>query len=179
MVAIMNTEQKAKAYDESLERAKKLQETCESTVVVGWCEYIFPELKESEDEKIKRELRNDLILYVPTPERYIAWLEKQKNTQDKEYVFRPFAGEAIEKAAERAVELDGKVVLAFNGAYIPIGNKTKDEIVAEYNSWLEKHSHILDSDKVIEWLNDQACQGWIEDVEVDIFVDKFKEDFGL
>lgn len=37
----------------------------------------------------------------------------------------------------------------------------------------------LDPDKVIEWLNDQACQGWIEDVEVDKFVDKFKEDFGL
>ena len=35
--------------------------------------------KESEDEKIKRELRNDLLLYVPTPERYIAWLEKQKH----------------------------------------------------------------------------------------------------
>ena len=40
-------------------------------------------------------------------------------------------------------------------------------------------SKTLDPDKVIEWLNDQACQGWIEDVEVDKFVDKFKKDFGL
>ena len=38
---------------------------------------LIPELKESEDERIKRELCNDLLLYVPTPERYIAWLEKQ------------------------------------------------------------------------------------------------------
>lgn len=37
----------------------------------------------------------------------------------------------------------------------------------------------LDPDKVIAWLNDQACQGWIEDVEVDKFVAKFKQDFGL
>lgn len=37
----------------------------------------------------------------------------------------------------------------------------------------------LDPDKVIEWLNNQACLGWIEDVEVDKFVDKFKKDFEL
>lgn len=37
-------------YEWSLERAKKLHETCDSQAVVGWCEYIFPELKESEDE---------------------------------------------------------------------------------------------------------------------------------
>lgn len=49
----------------------------------------------------------------------------------------------------------------------------------EIKDWLEKQGRMLDPDKVIEWLNDQACQGWIEDVEVDIFVDKFKEDFGL
>ena len=43
-----------KKYKEALERAKKLQETCDSTAVVGWCEYIFPELKESEGEKIRK-----------------------------------------------------------------------------------------------------------------------------
>lgn len=37
----------------------------------------------------------------------------------------------------------------------------------------------LNADKVIEWLNDQACLGWIEDVEVDNFVEKFKKDFEL
>lgn len=34
---------------------------------------------------------------------------------------------------------------------------------------------MLDSDKVVKWLEDQVCQGWIEDVEVD----KFKKDFSL
>lgn len=37
----------------------------------------------------------------------------------------------------------------------------------------------LNADKVIEWINNQACQGWIEDVEVDKFIEKFKKDFGL
>ena len=36
-----------KKYKEALERAKKLQETCDSQAVVGWCDYLFPELKES------------------------------------------------------------------------------------------------------------------------------------
>lgn len=142
----MTQEEKAKRYDKSLERAKKLQETFDSTAVVGWCEYIFPELKESEDEKIRKWLINEIKIKhhnldeenIEFVDKAIAWLEKQKNTPNKEYVFRPLAGETIEKAVERAVKLDGKVVLAFNGAYIPVGNKTKDEIVAEYYDWIKK-----------------------------------------
>jgi len=51
--------------------------------------------------------------------------------------------------------------------------------VTDIIAWLEKQGHMLDPDKVVEWLNDQACKGWIEDVEVEKFVDKFKKDFEL
>lgn len=47
----MTQEEKAKEFDASLERAKKLIETCDSTAVIGWCEYIFPILKESKTEE--------------------------------------------------------------------------------------------------------------------------------
>ena len=78
-------------YKEALERAMKLQETCDNTAVVGWCEYILPELKESEDERV----RKDLIEYLKVDMEYnpsqnesfykksIAWLEKQKEPEDK------------------------------------------------------------------------------------------------
>ena len=48
-------------------------------------------------------------------------------------------------------------------------------------AWLKKQGNfkMVDSNKVIEWLNDQACLGWIEDVEVDKFINKFKKDFNL
>ncbi len=118
----MNYEEK---YNAALERAKKLQETCDSTTVVGWCEYIFPELKESEDVRIKKTL--------------IAFFRDWEITKS------------------HCWNVNVSAILA----------------------WLEKQDHMLDPDKVIEWIDDQACQGWIEDVEVDIFVDKFKEDFGL
>ena len=79
----LSIEQKAKAHDEAIERAKKLQETCDNTAVVGWCEYILPELKETEDEKIKKEIISFLQLPHPqfvgkrNQEKWIAWLEKQ------------------------------------------------------------------------------------------------------
>ena len=68
-----------KKYDEALERAKSFK-TLELRDVA---EYIFPELKESEDERIRKELIS--FLQLPHPqfvgerkqEKWIAWLEKQ------------------------------------------------------------------------------------------------------
>lgn len=66
-------------YREAFERAKKLQKTCDSQAVIGWCEYIFPELAESEDERIRKELielvRNHARLSISG--KMVAWLEKQ------------------------------------------------------------------------------------------------------
>ena len=87
----LTIEQKAKAYDEALERAKKLQETCDSTAVVGWCEYILPELKEkeSEDDRTRKAILTGLIDCRDAPDlgwsdfggvnidECIAWIEKQ------------------------------------------------------------------------------------------------------
>lgn len=56
----MTQEEKAKRYDESIARASKLQRTCDSAKLVGLCEYIFPELKKSEDERIKTTILNHL-----------------------------------------------------------------------------------------------------------------------
>ena len=78
-------EEKARAYDEALEKAKKLYEKGTITESIG---YIFPELKESEDEKIRKELIEhikankwaDYVLFQKfSPDDVIAWLEKQKS----------------------------------------------------------------------------------------------------
>ncbi len=89
----LSIEEKTKRYDEALERAKKLQETCDSTAVVGWCEYIFPELKESEDEEIRKWLINEIKIKhhnldeenIEFVDKAIAWLKKQDKwrTEDK------------------------------------------------------------------------------------------------
>ena len=78
----MTQEEKAKTYDEALERAKKLRDKIDNKIM----EKIFPELKESDDEKIKNAILNylkkiqencqDDICGVHV-EDAISWFEKQ------------------------------------------------------------------------------------------------------
>lgn len=82
-------EEKAKAYDEALERARNLHKDAidtEENLLAKQCEVIFPELK-SEDEKIRKWLLDfvqglpdeglDFHFYNLNKEQVIAWLEKQ------------------------------------------------------------------------------------------------------
>jgi len=81
----LSIEQKAKAYDEAIKKIQSYvvdEYGCTRIKVVN----VFPELKESEDERIRKELLNafqeseDSLYMVLTPfrrESFIAWLEKQ------------------------------------------------------------------------------------------------------
>ena len=71
----MTEKEKAKAYDKAIERAKKLYGN-------GITEEIFPELRESEDEKIRKEIISILrnAYWTSNKNRFnelVAWLEKQ------------------------------------------------------------------------------------------------------
>lgn len=76
----MTQEEKAKAYDKALERAKSFQE------IYGgdYAEYIFPELAESEDERIRRVLTETFKAYdiesswngIPV-KSILSWLKKE------------------------------------------------------------------------------------------------------
>ena len=79
----MTTEEKAKRYDEALERARKCLDEKRDTCFVR-PDVIFPELKESEDERIRKELithfRNTKCVTEEGAKmiaKWIAWLEKQ------------------------------------------------------------------------------------------------------
>lgn len=82
----MTQEEKAKAYDEALLRAKNLYK---DAIDMGennrakQCEIIFPELKESEDEKIREDLIQWINEFPDTIWRghykkdILAWIENQ------------------------------------------------------------------------------------------------------
>lgn len=79
-------EEKAKAYDEALEKAKKLYEEGTITESIG---YIFPELTMSEDEKIRNSIIENLKgnMYRADGDydllnKQIAWLEKQQSVEE-------------------------------------------------------------------------------------------------
>ena len=82
----MTEKEKAKAYDEALEKASAAHKD-EDRHLKATLERIFPELKESEDEKMRNFIINELACLRATDEkgsdRYkeltnaIAWVEKQ------------------------------------------------------------------------------------------------------
>ena len=104
----MTIEQKAKAYDEALERARAFNNGEDVDIEAGttFCEYIFPELKESEDERIRRAIYNalkyleselswDFLDDVDILDAY-EWLEKQ----DEQKLTEITKEEIINKAYE-------------------------------------------------------------------------------
>ena len=99
----MTVEQKAKRYDETFERVKELLSRCRTnrdrrTMVyrVEDIESIFPELKESEDGKIRKAIlalvrQSSEVLDKQNQNNMIAWLEKQKTTDVLDKEEREFA----------------------------------------------------------------------------------------
>jgi ABC-type transport system substrate-binding protein len=90
----MTTEEKAKAYDEAYKRARDYYEKGYFIINAALVN-IFPELKESEDERIRKalvEMVHDTtgdelwVDYNVHKENAIAWLEKQGETYTKKDV---------------------------------------------------------------------------------------------
>lgn len=82
----LTIEQKAQRYDEAIKKARQLCDYPTSKPFISDLQDLFPELAESEDEKIRKEMlqiakeSEDSFYMVMTPnkrERLIAWLEKQ------------------------------------------------------------------------------------------------------
>ena len=142
----MTEKEKAKAYDEAIERAKKFYGN-------GIIEVIFPELKESEDEKIKNAILNHLKKMLENSqddvcgvrvEDAIDWLEKQRD-KDKliqelgEYKVK-YTQEVLEKYINNMSNKDDerlrKTAIAFLKDFAEQGYENAIECI----DWLEKQS---------------------------------------
>ena len=90
----LSIEEKAKRYDEAIERARKLKENPKTIFFeeenIHVSDYIFPELKESEDERIRKWIRKELeskyvvdnIVNNVMADKCLAWLEKQVKVKE-------------------------------------------------------------------------------------------------
>ena len=149
----MTQEEKAKAYDDALERASKLRVQNPFDTVSQMMEHIFPELAESEDERIRTFLHHTFTAQYLSEDKLstwhgepvvniLSWLEKQGN-KSEEYVFRPTAGCTIDEAAQQAVDkaANGEnIVFSFNGFYIKIYNNTTiNDIINSYNDFCKNN----------------------------------------
>lgn len=81
----MSIEEKAKAYDEALERARKYMAKGYDVLMPE----IFPQLRESEDERIRKEIIKFIQDFCnpcdPDCDKWIAYLEKHKEQKPVEW----------------------------------------------------------------------------------------------
>ena len=146
----MTIEQKAKAYDKAIETAKNVLETDLHESGVWAIKKIFPELKESEDEKIRKFLIGLLSSgtwrkeYPFSPIDCVAWLEKQKEQKD----FQAKVKQRMEYLWDKLPDADR--VNEGNctpeewktlGAYMELENFDKDSEEQKPAEWSEDDEH--------------------------------------
>lgn len=170
-------------YEQGLECLEEIlnsgQEKIKMTLLKERLLPFFPEL-EREDEKMRKKCINFLNLhkrfhaFSAEIDECITWLENQKAT-DKEIIFRALPGTDIIVAAKQAlekIEIGKEVVLAFNGAYIPVNGKTVAEICNEYFSWVEKQGEQKPAEKVEpkfhkgEWLCENEPNNYARFIQI-------------
>lgn len=137
---VMTEKEKAKAYDEAIGRPKKLYSN-------GIAEEIFPELKENEDEEIRKEIISILrnTYWTSNKNRFnelVAWLEKQRD-KDKliqdlgEYKVK-YTQEVLEKYVNSMSNKDDerlrKTAIAFLKDFAEQGYENAVECI----DWFEK-----------------------------------------
>lgn len=127
----LSIEERAKAYDEALEAVKNLLEINPSDEgIQNWVNENFPELKESEDERIRKVLIGWINLEPSTSfndtfdgfskEQILDWLEKQGNTN----IF-----DVPKISIKNAVEVTSRM------QYIDDDIKPIAEFIMDYANW--------------------------------------------
>ncbi|MBP5722057.1 MAG: hypothetical protein J6X18_00535 [Bacteroidales bacterium] len=128
-------------YKQALERAKELHDKHPYGEPPIWktCEDIFPELKESEDEKIRKSIielvkQSSHILNSMNQKSMISWLEKQKPIEDNEEYLRKDDLLRWVDIQWQASLSDGHMRGAYNSLYQLLKSVTPDEFKpAEWN----------------------------------------------
>ena len=133
----LTIEQKAKAYDEAIERIREWSETKNGYYMPKeLCEEIFPELKENEDEKIRKALlrfhKSTIDIDGIKGGDILAWLEKQGDTFTKKDVDDAYlkgisdAKQEIEKQSEQKPLFKKGDTVFWDGEEFDILDVTKD-----------------------------------------------------
>lgn len=154
----MGIEEKARAYDEALERAKKYNiddaHACQGTIV----KLIFPELKESEDEKIMKRIHlcldecvhSDIIRDYERDE-CLTYLEKQKESLHISETCKENADSFTDEDERIRKELIEQVQFI-----IPDKSEFDEEgnILPAYKQRIDKYVDCLEKQKPAKWSED-------------------------
>lgn len=159
IVGNMTIEEKAKAYDEALERAKAYHRNELAGSRKEMTEYIFPELRESDDEMT----RNEIIAFIeqaihrgggtPIPkekeDKWLAYLERQKEQSHdgKKWIYE----DDYHKDMERSFN-DGKDEVLENPEKYGLQKEQKLNIELIQRSWYMEGYHDREFGKEPKWI---------------------------
>ena len=177
----LSVEKKAKAYDEALEKARQL---CEyPTLFPSDLKDIFPELRESENERIRKTLINMFKGYDIqkvgdfTDKEIIAWLEKQAEQKPDDKVEPKFkAGDKIQYSKGCGTILtiekieNGEYIFGNNKGHITIESGNKWYLVEQNLAWSEEDEKLTNRiegwlDTLCDYLKDDNSLECIKDVK--------------
>ena len=137
-------------YEAALERARQKRDEYlrldNDNVVPNDIEYIFPELAESEDERIRKTLIEELSacntigelkfrLPQPTRDECLAWLEKQKEEEGYEAI--PIESTLEYKVGKHAGFLEGLAEGRKQTEQKPAEWMTKQGVTCEFDHFVE------------------------------------------
>ena len=143
----MNIKQKAEAYDEAINKITDAVET--GTIEQGLAEWLFPELKENNDEKLKEQVVyaiNQLHVCECTKNKLLDWVEKQSKKSIIVPKFRE--GDKIHRKTPSSFDKDMEIARIDKDYYVcnHIG-KFSSEVV----KFSEEDSYELVEEKPINW----------------------------
>lgn len=152
---MMTIEEKAKAYDEALSRAKASYGT--GAYDDATTEFIFPELSESEDERIRKilidafEKKNnsfidELVDCRLTKADILEWLEKQKEQKPNVIIPKFRIGDTIclkGSMAEYTIESIDAEYYHGKGWGLPISAENNYELVEQKTVWSEEDENFI------------------------------------
>lgn len=185
----MNYEKK---YKEALEKARYVLHTVETAGCVmhkDLLEEIFPELRESEDERIRRTLveyfgpkaQLDFVRGVPI-QKIRDWLEKQKEQKENKPNLLKSLEEYLEKTPKKQLDADWEKLKVWNEIapdviYVEFSEEVN--LAFEKQPFEETPAYIR-KDALLEWAkaNLQDRDNWNEKSAADAFcevIDKLNE----
>ena len=154
----MTTEEKAKAWDEAIERAKsKIRNDKDHVLYEEDILDIFPSLKESDEERIRKEIVNFInhkkAMGSVTPEEskrtgsWVAWVEKQGEQKPIEEVKPKFrVGDVIRLkgyTAEYTIESISGECYHGKGWGLHISCDDDYELVKQNNAWSKEDENLF------------------------------------
>ena len=164
----MTQEEKARAYDEALSRASKLRVQNPFDTVSQMMEHVFPELAESDDERIRKRLicgmntlkdqKNETFAAIPIDD-CIAWLEKQG--QVKESKISQLENKTSEENNNSLTTDDTMIIRIIEALqrYMPTDELLEEQEMVAYlekqgkSKWSNEDSLMIDSIiDTIKWL---------------------------